>query len=186
MSPIGKSRSAIREGGRARVRPRQRRSGSAAKRKFSPAVRIGGRNTCVCAALCLNFGQLTKGEAEMGLAIAPSQVHGDGCFSTRCADPGELIAECPILILSPDEMEIVRRTSMKDYVFYLRDDEAGSQVPWCALAIGPISFINHDSDPTCDFALDEARGTIRLFARRPIRAREELTIDYGDYADEII
>ncbi|MGQ7791763.1 SET domain-containing protein [Faunimonas sp. B44] len=122
----------------------------------------------------------------MGLAIAQSQLHGEGCFSTRPAARGDVIGTCPIMIFSPDEVELVRRTSMKDYVFYLKDGEAHDPAPWCALAIGPMSFLNHDPDPSCDFFIDENTETLCLVARRAIGAREELTIDYGDYAGEII
>ena len=52
--------------------------------------------------------------------------------------------------------------------------------------MGPVSFCNHSDDPNCDFSVDEAAAEVVLTARRKLRRNEEITIDYGDYADEVI
>ena len=55
-----------------------------------------------------------------------------------------------------------------------------------ALAMGPVSFCNHSAEPNCDFAVDADAGELTLIARRPIAQNEEITIDYGDYAEKIV
>lgn len=122
----------------------------------------------------------------MFLKVSRSPVHGQGCFTTRELAPGDVVAEARLLILPPPETESLFQTSLKNYLFYLRDGEPADGPFYSALAMGPISFCNHSGEANCDFTLDEEAGQIRLTARRNLRANEEITIDYGDYAEEII
>ena len=121
----------------------------------------------------------------MFLTIARSRVHGNGCFTTRDFAAGEVVARARILIFPPEETEAFLRTSLKNYLFFLRDGPT-DDVFFSALAMGPVSFCNHSATPNCDFALDEQAAEITITARQPLDRNEEITIDYGDYAGEII
>ena len=121
----------------------------------------------------------------MFLTIARSRVHGNGCFTTRDFAAGEGVARAHILIFPPAETETFLRTSLKNYLFFLRDGPT-DDVFFSALAIGPVSFCNHSATPNCDFVLDEQAAEITITARQPLDRNEEITIDYGDYAGEII
>jgi SET domain-containing protein len=91
-----------------------------------------------------------------------------------------------VILFPPDESDLLSRTRLKHYLFYVRDG-AGDVPPYhTALAMGPVSFCNHSGDPNCDFRVDEAAAEVILTARRRLRRNEEITIDYGDYADEVI
>jgi SET domain-containing protein len=83
-------------------------------------------------------------------------------------------------------MELLFRTHLKNYLFYLKDGANPDGPYHTALAMGPVSFCNHSADGNCDFALDEFAAEITLTARRDIAENEEITIDYGDYAERII
>lgn len=118
------------------------------------------------------------------LEIRRSPVHGHGCFAALAIGAGEVVARTRILVLAPEETELVRRTSLRHYIFYVKDGPNPDGPFRSALAMGPVSFCNHSADANCSFAVDETE--LVLTARRPIGAGEEITIDYGDYAQEII
>jgi hypothetical protein len=120
------------------------------------------------------------------LTVSRSLLHGNGCFTTRDFAAGEIVATARVLVFPPDETELLLRTSMRNYLFFLRDGPTEDGPFHAALAMAPISFCNHARDPNCDFTLDEWAAEITLTARRPLRRNEEITIDYGDYAGEII
>lgn len=122
----------------------------------------------------------------MFLTVGPSPLHGQGCFATRDLAPGTVAARSPILVFPPEQMGELFRTRLKDYLFYLKDGDLSDGPFFTALAIGPISFCNHSREPNCDFIIEEAVSEIVLTARIPICQNEEITIDYGDYASEII
>jgi SET domain-containing protein len=120
------------------------------------------------------------------LKVAASRLHGQGCFTTRAVAPGDVVARSRVLIFPPQDTEVLLRTRMKNYVFYVRDGASAEAPPYSAAAMSPVSFCNHSSEPNCDFSIDERAEEIVLTARRPLAANEEITIDYGDYAEEII
>ena len=125
-------------------------------------------------------------EEPLFLKVAASRLHGQGCFTTRAVGPGEVVARSRVLIFPPQDTEVLLRTRMKNYVFYVRDGASADAPPYSAAAMSPVSFCNHSSEPNCDFLIDERAEEIVLTARRPLAANEEITIDYGDYAEEII
>jgi hypothetical protein len=120
------------------------------------------------------------------ITVARSSLHGNGCFTTRAFAAGEVVSTARILVFPPEETELLLRTSLKNYLFYLRDGPAEDGPFHAALAMAPISFCNHSAEPNCDYALDAAAAEIVITARRPLARNEEITIDYGDYAGEII
>ena len=120
------------------------------------------------------------------LTVGPSPLHGLGCFALRDIAAGEVISRCRFLAVTPRESEHLMRTNLKNYVFYLKDGDDEDGPYHCAVAMGPISFCNHSAEASCDFALSEEAGEITLTARRSIARGEELTIDYGDYAETIL
>jgi SET domain-containing protein len=129
---------------------------------------------------------LSPEEDRLFLKVSRSPLHGQGCFATREVARGEVVASNRLLVFPPEQMETLFSTRLKEYLFYLRDGPDPDGAYHTALAMGPISFCNHSADPNCEFLLDEAAGEIRLVARQSIRENEEVTIDYGDYADVIV
>ncbi len=100
--------------------------------------------------------------------------------------PGDTLGTNRVLVFPPEETGHLFETRLKNYLFFVKDGEKSEAPFHSALAMGPISFCNHSADPNCDFHLDDAAGEITLTARRALRAGEEVTIDYGDYAEEIL
>lgn len=122
----------------------------------------------------------------MFLKVSHSRLHGNGCFTTCAVPAGEVVARARILVLPPDETKLILKTRLKDYLFHLKDGIAHDAPYYSALAMGPMSFCNHSNEPNCDYALDEDAAEITLLARRRLEQNEEITIDYGEYAEEII
>jgi uncharacterized protein len=120
------------------------------------------------------------------LKVARSPLHGQGCFTTRAVRSGDIVARAPVLMFPPKETELLFRTNLKNYLFYVRDGVTEDAPFHTALAMGPMSFCNHSGEASCDFRIDEKAGEIVLTARRDLEQNEEITIDYGDYAEEIV
>lgn len=122
----------------------------------------------------------------MLLKVSRSQLHGYGCFTTRAVASGEIVALNRLLIFPPRETETLHGTRAKNYLFFVRPGAPESEWFHSALAMGPMSFCNHSTEPNCDFSVDEAAAEVTLVARRQLAEGEEVTINYGDYADDII
>jgi hypothetical protein len=132
------------------------------------------------------WSRLLSGRGLLFLKVARSLLHGQGCFTTREVSAGGVVAKSRLLVFPPDETERLTQTQLKQYLFFLRDGPQEDGPFYSALAMGPVSFCNHASEPNCDFRLDEECAEITLIARRGLARNEEITIDYGDYAGMII
>ena len=122
----------------------------------------------------------------MFLKVSRSPLHGQGCFATRDLMRGEIAARVRLLVFPPEQSELLFRTHLKNYLFYVKEGPVEDGPYYTALAMGPVSFCNHAPDANCDFELNEEATEIALTARRDIARDEEVTIDYGDYAKEIL
>lgn len=90
---------------------------------------------------------------------------------------GEIIEICPMLIL-PEVAKNVDR--LKDVLFEI-DKKKGEY----ALVLGYGSMYGHSDEPNVDYAYNKRQKHMFFLANRPIKAFEELTIDYGkDYWEE--
>ncbi|MGE5155012.1 MAG: SET domain-containing protein [Bdellovibrio bacteriovorus] len=95
---------------------------------------------------------------------APSPIHGFGCFARIAFQRGDRIG-------TYDGTEVVEDGT---YVLWVYDAEG--QVLSAREGRNLLRWLNHSPDPNAEFDLFE------LFARRPIAAGEEITIDYGGAA----
>lgn len=103
--------------------------------------------------------------------VDDSPVHGRGVFATKIINPGEVFCTNPLFRIPAEEREFLDQTSLYDHYFEFEDD--------AYIALGPISFLNHEEQPCADFELDVEALTISLTARRTIAANEEISIHYG-------
>jgi SET domain-containing protein len=53
------------------------------------------------------------------------------------------------------------------------------------LAMSPISFVNHHRPPVASFVVNGTARTVAFTALRDISPGEEITIDYGDFAEKL-
>jgi len=93
--------------------------------------------------------------------VRPSRIHGLGVFAKRPIDRKERIGSYLA--------HRTRRDGM--YVLWVEDDRGGK---WRGFnGYGRLRYLNHSSAPNSEF------DGLSLFAIRPIRPGEEITIHYG-------
>lgn len=96
---------------------------------------------------------------------------GRGVFATRRIRYGALIEEAPVIVIPAAQWRLLARTVLEHYAF-----EWGEGA---AIALGTVSIYNHAVDPSAHLVPDRRSRTIRVVALRPVRAGEEITIDYA-------
>ena len=100
------------------------------------------------------------------LIIKPSSVHGMGVFAGELFQPGEVIEECHLLILSEPPYVF------KNYLFLYADNQR-------ALPLGAGSIYNHADSPNATYAFDVAHSLMRVKTIKRILPGEEIFIPYG-------
>lgn len=109
----------------------------------------------------------------MALLIRRSQIHADGCYTTKPIKKGTRIIEYTGPRLEKGAADTIYEDSPRTYLFGVGD---GSYV---IDGDGMAAFINHSCAPNCE--IDEIKGRIYIFAMRNIKAGEELAYDYNLY-----
>ena len=100
-----------------------------------------------------------------------SAVHGRGVFASRSIPLGEVFCTNHLFRIPAYEREFLDQTSLYDHYFEFEDD--------AFIALGPVSFLNHEEQPSADFQLDVDELIVSLTAIRPIAVGEEISIHYG-------
>jgi SET domain-containing protein len=116
----------------------------------------------------------------LGLYIADTLSKGRGVFTSVDIQPGDLIEVCPVVVIPQRELPIIHKTILHDYYFLW-----GDNLEECAIAMGYGSLYNHEVFPNANFILDIENMSIDIEAILPIKAGEEITINYhGEAGDE--
>jgi hypothetical protein len=111
-----------------------------------------------------------------GLFVDTSEIHGTGVFAARAFAPDEVIEQCPVLVVPPEQAERVAPTTFGDYVY---DWEGGY-----ALALGFGSLYNHSRSPAARYEMDYDLEEIHVIALRAIHPGDEITINYNGDPDD--
>lgn len=102
----------------------------------------------------------------------PSRIHGIGGFAWVDLRKGQRIIE----YIGPKISKAKAREELNKgnaYIFTLDQDyDIDGSVAW-----NPARFLNHSCSPNCES--DIVRGRIWIYAKRRIKAGEELTYNYG-------
>lgn len=105
------------------------------------------------------------------LYLRPSKLGGRGVFTSAAIEEDSVVELAPVIVIPEQERARVHETVLHDYYFLW--DGGGA-----ALALGYGSLYNHAVTPNLDYALDYDFEQIKFTALRPIKAGEELLIDY--------
>jgi SET domain-containing protein len=113
------------------------------------------------------------------LTIANSGKKGRGVFTTADLSTGTIIEISPIIELSVKDRKIIEGSRLHDYIF-----EWGPTHRKGCLALGYISLYNHSYNSNCDYEMDFQHQTMTITTVRPVKAGEELSINYNAVPDD--
>ncbi len=106
--------------------------------------------------------------------FGPSELHGRGVFAAADIQAGEVIEICPVLIFNKTELPFVRQTMLDNYYF-----DWGTEGEFFAVCLGYGSLYNHEYEPNAEYGMDFEAETIDFYAIKPIKAGEEITVNYN-------
>lgn len=106
--------------------------------------------------------------------VRPSDGRGRGIFARRDFAEGELIEECPVIVVPAAEVEHVGRTVLASYHF-----RWGGTGDDSAIALGFGSLYNHAHDPNAMYVKKYEQQTIAFVSLRAIASGEEITVSYN-------
>jgi uncharacterized protein len=116
------------------------------------------------------------------LAITDFGARGRGVVALKDLASGQLVERSPVLIIPSRDRPVVDNTVIFTYVFMWEhqtsEQDLYSHRGRSAIALGYTSLLSHSFEPNCIFVRHIDEQLIDVFAKRPIRAGEELTIDY--------
>ena len=111
--------------------------------------------------------------------IAESPLHGRGVFTSEPLHEGDLIEICPVIVLPPEQLQIIHNSKLHDYYFLWGPDQDRP-----AIALGYGSIYNHSSVANANYRFDCENETIDFFAVKDIAAGEEITVNYNGDPDD--
>jgi SET domain-containing protein len=128
------------------------------------------------------YGRPSPVAARPPLAVAEFGPRGRGIVALHDIERGELIERSPVLVIPSHERPAVDNTVIFTYVFMWEhntvEQDLYNHSGRSAIALGYTSLLSHSSEPNCNFVRHIDALLIDVFAKRPIKAGEELTIDY--------
>jgi SET domain-containing protein len=110
--------------------------------------------------------------AKPGLAKAKSAIDGSGCFAATYFEKNQHVAEFIGERISRAE-GTARRRGRRRYAICAVDED------WeidAGVGGNYTRYLNHSCDPNCEVRVEA--GRLMIYARRPILAGEEITVDY--------
>lgn len=109
-----------------------------------------------------------KALCKISVEVKASPIHRYGVFALHNIHPGEIIEECPVVLVD------VEYTSLGIYWFHWKPDSKKK-----AIALGNGTIYNHAEDPNAFFELDYDRELIVFKAKKLILAGEEIMTYYN-------
>lgn len=106
---------------------------------------------------------------------------GRAIFASEPIKVGEIIMECPVIVLDKFQTKIVRQTFLDNYVFDWPDNnEYKTLKSWSASAIvlGYGSLINHSINPNCNWSTNIDTKKVIFIATTNIVKDEEIVFNY--------
>lgn len=111
--------------------------------------------------------------------LSASPGKGRGVFARKRIAAGTTILIDPVIILSPEEFDLLGFTALSNHVFRWSSGQDGDEAELYCIAFGLGSMINHASPPNVRGRDVHAEQVIAFDAIRDIAPDEELFLDYG-------
>lgn len=100
---------------------------------------------------------------------------GRGVVAQRPFRAGETIERPPVIVISREEVALIRETRLASYYY-----EWGADCRQGAIALGYGSLYNHSYEPNARFVFCEDEECLEFVALREIEPGEEITINYNN------
>ena len=107
--------------------------------------------------------------------IDKSPIHGWGVFAKYDIEEGELIEECPVLLLPIEKGEVT--SLLIDYRF---NWPQGLEYEEQVVGLGYASLYNHSDNANAYWVSDSDKKTFKFFSSKKIEQGKEIFIWYGD------
>jgi Proteins containing SET domain len=112
------------------------------------------------------------------LYIAPTSM-GRGVFTSENIQSRTIIEISPVIVMDQKDRLLLDQTRLHDYIF-----EWGEKKMQCCMALGYIPLYNHSYKSNCEYEMDYANELMTITTVRPIKAGEELFINYNGNWDD--
>ncbi|HDR7777705.1 TPA: SET domain-containing protein-lysine N-methyltransferase [Bacillus tropicus] len=99
--------------------------------------------------------------------------YGRGVFADRLIKKGELIEQCPVIVIPMMERYYLDMTEVGNYYF-----NWGKDYNDVAIALGYGSLYNHSYFPSASFSNNLENLSINFYAIKDIQQGEEITVNY--------
>lgn len=113
---------------------------------------------------------ISSPKIEIGKSQIPQADRG--IFARLSIKKGEVIEECPVLVVPRKDYPILKKTILHNYYFM-----------WgkvtCGICFGFGSFYNHSYKPNATYKKDIKNHIIRFVAIKVIKKGEEITVNYN-------
>ena len=111
--------------------------------------------------------------------LAASPGKGRGVFARQRIPAGTTILVDPVIVLSPEEFDLLGFTALSNHVFRWSPGQDEDEAELYCIAFGLGSMINHASPPNVRGRDVHAEQVIAFDTIRDIAPDEELFLDYG-------
>ncbi|AKB25030.1 hypothetical protein MSMTP_1561 [Methanosarcina sp. MTP4] len=108
------------------------------------------------------------------ISVKDAPGKGKGVFAQKHFEKDEIIETCPVIVLPPEEVDILEHTKLFNYYFAW-----GSDSREAAVALGYGSLYNHSYTPNAKYEKDLKNGLLKYVCIRDIQQNEEITINYN-------
>ncbi len=108
------------------------------------------------------------------LFIAGTREKGRGVFTAEDISKRTVIEMSPVIVMPKQERLLLDKTVLFYYIF-----EWGPKRDKCCMALGYVAMYNHSYSSNCEYEMDFDDEYITIKTVRPIKAGEELTINYN-------
>lgn len=116
---------------------------------------------------------------DLGFELKRIPGKGRSVIATRNFKTGEIIENCPTVVLTPKERKQCEKTLMNYYMYPWRSTRSASVV------LGYGSIINHSFTPNADWKQNFKTQTMVYRAIKPIKKGEEITVNYNGEPDDL-
>jgi uncharacterized protein len=104
---------------------------------------------------------------------------GRGVFALKDFEAGEIIENCPVINITPQERKECEKTILNYYIYPWRSTQSGSVV------LGYGSIYNHSFNPNADWKQNFKTENMVYRAIMPIKKGEEITVNYNGEPDDM-